>query len=334
MSGVYRGPHESVARAPARAVANNQVSRRLLSTLCAASLWLTCMTGCAATGAGNEKIDVRRKPVQSAEIEPLPPPSVAELIGRGDSALNRGELNLAIVEYVKALVEDPENPVLLVKIGDAQRELGQNEIAERAFSEALRHKPNDPAALEGMGLVLMNLRRGVEARERLVAALEVEPRRWRALNALGIMSDLSGDLDQAKAHFIKALETSPQPSLVLNNLGYSFYLSGDLVQAQRYFEEALTTDADNRKAWSNLALIHVRKQQFPEALDAFSRILSKPESLNSVGYLCMITVQLECASEHFQRAIKASPVYYSEAYANLSRVQLRMAGRSPDLLNP
>lgn len=303
----------------------------------ALSVTVVLMLGCASTRAeqsGTLSIRTKSIPAKSEAVEEkLPELNAAEMVSRGDAAMRRGELNLAIVEYVKALVEQPENAELLVKIGDAQRELGQYEIAERAYSEALNRNSDSAAALEGMGLVLMNLKRSREAREKLAAALAIEPKRWRSLNALGIMSDLSGDLDGAKAYFSQALALEPRSSLVLNNLGYSFYLAGDLSQAMSYFEEAARADADNRKVWSNLALIYVRRQEFPFALDSFARVMPKPEALNAVGYLCMVTEQFTCANEYFQRAIKASPVYYSEAYANLSRVTLRM-GSSTEIAQP
>lgn len=290
------------------------------------ALSLVALPGCATN---EPKLEVR--PLRSAaegekNLAKLPPPTVAELIGRGDAAFRRGEVNLAIVEYVKALVEEPNNPAILIKIGDAQRELGALDIAERAYAEALARTPADAGALEGMGLVLMNQKRNAEARDKLVAALAVQPTRWRAYNALGILADLAGDYDQAKTHFSAALRLEPQSSLVLNNLGYSHYLSGNHDTAMAFFEAAVEADADNRKAWSNLALIYVRRQQFQHALDAFLRVLNRPESLNNVGYLCMVTEQFPCATEYFRRAIAESPVYYSEAYANLSRVMLRMNG--------
>lgn len=320
-------PSSGAAR-KAAATMKNESHRNSGMRAIALSLTAFLMLGCASSQANQSgKLSIRTKslPTKSESVEEeLPELNAAEMVSRGDAAMRRGELNLAIVEYVKALVEQPENAELLIKIGDAQRELGQYEIAERAYAEALNRNPESAAALEGMGLVLMNLKRSREAKEKLTAALAKEPKRWRSLNALGIMADLSGDLDAAKGYFSQALALEPRSSLVLNNLGYSFYLAGDLAQAMSYFEEAARADADNRKVWSNLALIYVRRQEFPFALDSFARVMPKPEALNAVGYLCMVTEQFTCANEYFQRAIKASPVYYSEAYANLSRVTLRM----------
>lgn len=284
---------------------------------------VTCLAGCVASKPVVQVTPKFQPELSPQALDKLPPPTVAELVSRGDAAYGRGEVNLAVVEYVKALVEQPGNVDLLIKIGDAQRELGQPDIAERAYREALTLRPRDAGALEGMGLILMGQRRTEDAQKNLLAALEIQPGRWRSLNALGIMADLKGDLSQAQEYYEQALAINPQASVVLNNLGYSHYLAGDSDTALRYFDAAVGADIDNRKAWSNLALIYVRRKQFDLALDSLSQIMDRAHSLNSVGYLCMITEQFDCATEHFRRAISAAPVYFSEAQINLTRVQMR-----------
>lgn len=275
----------------------------------AALLWASVLIlpGCATTGA---QLD---QPDQAADI--------AELIANGDHALRKGNQDQAMVEYVKALVEEPDNPDVLYKIATAHRNTGNLEVAERAFKQMLTLRPGDSQAAEGLGLVYLEQRNYAAAREQLLSTLSEQPDRWAVRNALGIIADLEGNYVDAQAQYTRALEISPNSTRALNNLGYSYYLSAQWPAAERNFLAALASDKHNKKAWSNLALLYVRQQNFQQGLSAFMQIMDKAEALNSVGYVCMLSQQYACAQQYFSRAIAADPVFYTQAQANLVRVR-------------
>jgi len=103
-------------------------------------------------------------------------------------------------------------------------------------------------------------------------------------------------------------------------------LAGDWQQALQYFHQALNYDPDFERTWQNLGLVYTRKGEYDRALDAFRRVMDKPEAYNNIGFVCMINQDYDAAAHFFQKAIKLSPTYYVKAHENLDRVN-RLRGK-------
>lgn len=265
----------------------------------------------------------------SSELKKVPETTPEEYVARGDKAFERGDYEKSIAEYVNALAGGNADLTILVKIATAHQRVGSNKVAESTFRQVLAERPDDVDALEGLGLALVQERRYPEARINLDRALTIDANRWRALNALGIISDLDLALETARTYYQRGLEIAPQSAELLNNLGYSYYLGGDLPEAEQYFLRALDNDPNHGKAWSNLGLLQVRQQRQREALVSFLKIMDKPHALNTVGYVCMLNRNLECAEQYFSQAVAASPQWYKEAADNLDKARSMRATLSP-----
>lgn len=255
-----------------------------------------------------------------------------EAIANGDRALAEGNTDRAMFEYVQALELSGGDSGLLNKIGGIHMRLGNPALAARAYSLSLKLDAENPAALEGAGLLFLRERRYEDAKRHLTVALERDPLRWQSLNGLGMMADLDGEHTQAVAYYRQALtippevEQQPDKAVLLNNLGYSLYLAGDWQQALQYFHQALNYDPDFERTWQNLGLVYTRKGEYDRALDAFRRVMDKPEAYNNIGFVCMINQDYDAAAHFFQKAIKLSPTYYVKAHENLDRVN-RLRGK-------
>jgi Flp pilus assembly protein TadD len=249
-----------------------------------------------------------------------------EAIANGDRALAEGNTDRAMYEYVQALEISGGDAAVLNKIGGIHTRQGNLVLAARAYSLSLKLEAENPAALEGVGLLFLRQRRYEDARRHLTVALEKDPLRWQSLNGLGMLADLDGNHAQAAVYYRQALATPPeaeqQPdnAILLNNLGYSLYLSGDWPGALQYFHEALNYDPDFERVWQNMGLVYARKGQYESSLDAFRRVMDKPEAYNNVGFVCMINQNYDDAAHFFQKAIKLSPTYYVKAHENLNRL--------------
>ena len=249
-----------------------------------------------------------------------------EAITNGDRALAEGNADRAMYEYVQALEISGGDSAVLNKIGGIHTRQGNLVLAARAYSLSLKLEPENPAALEGVGLLFLRERRYEDAKRHLTVALEKDPVRWQSQNGLGMMADLDGDHVLAASYYRQALATPPeavqQPdkAVLLNNLGYSLYLSGDWQEALQYFHQALNYNPDFERAWQNLGLVYTRNGQYDRALDAFRRVMDKPEAYNNIGFVCMINQNYADAAHFFQKAIKLSPTYYVKAHENLDRL--------------
>ncbi len=258
---------------------------------------------------------------QSPAASKLEAQDIQGLVLKGDNALRAGDLDRALLEYVKALEFDPENTQVLHRIGTVHALRGDMARAERTFLEVLEKDETHPKTLEALGLLLVHAKRRNEAKAYLEKAITQGSPSWRAYNALGAIYDLSRHYETAQKHYLSADTLKPDSPVILNNLGYSKYLAGDWDAARSYYERVLKIDPSHEKTWLNLGLLYARNKQYVDSLQAFERILDRAQALNNLGFVCMLDGQYEEAEGYFLAAIKESPSYYSIAYDNLARVR-------------
>ena len=252
----------------------------------------------------------------------LPPSSAQEAISRGDAAVDSGDLDRALFEYIRALDFDPHDADVLYKIGAIHAYRDNTRLAELAFRWALREDPKNPGALQGLGILLLQRRDYDEAGRLLSEAVQIQPRLWRAHNALGVIADLRQDFHTAQNHYEQALSVLPNSAMLLNNLGYSQYLSGDWSAAIQSMKSALTINSDYHLAWRNLALIYTRKGRYAEAVEALSKTEDVAKAYNDVGYVSLVDGRLDEAEGLFEEAMRLSPTFYVMASENAERVRL------------
>ncbi len=249
----------------------------------------------------------------------FPAGSAAEAVARGDAALQRGDLDRALFEYVQALEKNANDGETFYKIGSIHAARGNMALANIAYGYCLKHAPQHAGALEGLGLNLLELRQYKEARRQLEHALAADPKRWRAANGLGVIADLRGDYIGAQVNYRAALAIEPESAMVHNNLGYSIYLAGDLQAAAREFYAATRMDSRYERAWRNLALVYARLGWYENAISVFAHVEDTPSAYNDTGYICMLDGDYRNADRLFREAIRRSPAYYETAQRNLAR---------------
>jgi Flp pilus assembly protein TadD len=242
------------------------------------------------------------------------------LMAAGEAAEARGDLDGALVKYVKLLSEEPENVEAHYRIGRVHSALGNPAIARDAYMRVLAKAPQHVGALEGLGLLYLEQGQRDIAHAMLHQALGRDQARWRAYNGLGVLADLDGKHKLAQAYFGMARKLVPGDSVLVNNLGYSHYLGGNLREAQRQFEAALSLDASNEKAWSNLGLVLTRQGQYEKAIQTLERIMTPSQARYSIGYICMLDGKLAVAESLFKDSIRRSKTYDPAAQAALKRV--------------
>lgn len=253
------------------------------------------------------------------------PVSAAGALAAGMAAERRGELEGALVEYVKALGDTPDDGEIHFRIGRVHGALGNMATAREAYARALKLKPGHVGALENLGLLLLEQGNHAGARELLHKAASKPGAGWGAFNGLGVLADLDGKHALARSYFGHGLTLRPGHPQLLNNLGYSHYLSGEYDRARAYFDRTLASDPSNRNAWSNLALVHARRGQYGQAVQAMEKIMNPSAARYSVGYICMLDGRLADAAKLFSASIQASSSYNAQAHAALERVQAEQA---------
>lgn len=287
------------------------------------------------------------RPIETLTQEP-PPQSEVEAIQRGDAALNSGNIDLALYEYIRSMSFTPTDykDKTLYTIGQIHLSRGNNELAEQAFLMSVDENPNNAMGLQQLGNLYTQLGRVDEGESYFLRSVNADQLRlasnvmidYNSLSkssvdslkvdsqspavsymGLGILADVESNYDIARSLYDKAYMVSPKMTKILINQGYSYYMSGDYSNAALYTQKALKREPNNEKAQNNMALIYLAQEQENQALNMFSRHMERYEALNNVGYFLMLKGNPEKAVPYFQQAIDAKPSYYKLANDNLER---------------
>lgn len=117
-----------------------------------------------------------------------PPMKIVEnckaLVQEGYALPGKWEANLAHAEHLlsEALVDDPDNPLLLTCLGAVLCDQGRHEAAAMQLRQAIAHASQDGNALFNLGVALLNSRSGKEAMKFFDKArsFQASPLSWQA----------------------------------------------------------------------------------------------------------------------------------------------------------
>jgi len=117
--------------------------------------------------------------------------------GLGDSYLRQGSMDMAFIQYNKALRLDPNQPRIRYKRGRLFLEKGLYAEAKSEFQEVLKVEPDHALACEGMGRAYFSMQEFPEAEKSFLLAIKYDSGQWQAHHFLGIIHDRRGEFDAA-----------------------------------------------------------------------------------------------------------------------------------------
>lgn len=155
--------------------------------------------------------------------------------------LQRGQPELAILEYRKALQIYQGDAEAHFGLGEAYRRKGEFELAEEEFLRALQIRPELLAARQNLGALYIQQKRWADAVRETQALLEDPTFLFpaRALVNLGSAHYQSGDLDAAAESLRRAIAIEPNNAIAHLNLGKVSQKRGELAESISEFEAAI-----------------------------------------------------------------------------------------------
>jgi len=165
--------------------------------------------------------------------------TAASLNDSGIALTEANRPNEAIPLFRKALIMEPENPLLWLNLGIAQQRTGDYEEAVDSFHRALGIDDSLSEAWLSLGLIYYEMEEFTLCRDCYQTALlhnGSDPKAW---NNLGVLCFTEGNFEDARSCFEKAVSLAPHYYDALYNLKDTCRELGDY-RAAAEFERALS----------------------------------------------------------------------------------------------
>jgi Flp pilus assembly protein TadD len=237
----------------------------------------------------------------------------------GDSYLRQGQIDMAFLQYDRALRLNPERVAVRYKVARLFLEKGLAQDAKREFHAILKIDPNHALSYEGMGWASLAMGEFEEAEGNLKKAVQLNAGLWQAHNLLGVIYDHWRRFEEARLHYRTAIRLKPDEALLLNNLGTSFLLQGEFEKAVESFTEALKIEDRHPTIYNNLALALCKLERYEEALEVFRKGGNEAAAQNNLGYLYLMEGKYKEAIRAFEKALQIKPGFYVRAHENLQK---------------
>jgi len=199
----------------------------------------------------------------------------------GQTKLQAGDLDGAILCYERALQIDPQNVTAMELIGIAYMKKGRYDLAENWYRRALSLEPDRVTAMVNLGEACRRRGRLDEAMRRLEKAVKIAPGNHLARIFLGkVFADRgafcasSGRREDAVLYYKKAIELRPDSTGAMNNLASVYLEAGDLDRAKSLFSRVLSLDPKNIPASYNMACVFSMANRPRESLVWMKRAMA------------------------------------------------------------
>jgi len=251
----------------------------------------------------------------------------------GDTYLKQGNLDMAFVQYGKALRIDPGRVGTRQKVGYLYLKKGLATEAINEFTIVLSKNQRNTSALQGKASGLIRLNRLPEAEKILQEVTTIDSKSWQAYALLGNIYDRQRRFEDATAAYRKAIEINPKSASVYNDLGVSLFLMGKHRESADALLSAISLDHSNMQSYNNLGLSLFKLKKYPEALETFKKGGDEASAYNNMGVLYLEEKKYDEAIQHFEKAVKAKPSYYESAQAGLKKAMggLQQSKKEQDL---
>jgi predicted O-linked N-acetylglucosamine transferase (SPINDLY family) len=243
-----------------------------------------------------------------------------------------GNLPAARTIYEAALVDDPRNDDLRLRLGILELQSGNSIRALAQLDRAVALAPRDARHHVTRGHVLRALGQHAQAAAALRAALAFAPDDADTHAALGNALQALGDHAGAIGAYDDALARDPSNADAANNLGNSHRQCGALDAAERAYRTALAAQPTHALALTHLGTLLDAQGRHDDALallrDAVRAAPDASAGLINLGVALCERRAFEEAATHLARATACAPFDADAAY-NLGNA-LQGLGRHAD----
>ena len=199
----------------------------------------------------------------------------------GMAHLNENNLQMAFIEFQKAIEFNPGDKTYYYAIGIVDFKMDRLEDAIDAYKKALTIDPVYAEAHNGLGAIYGKLGKWDDAIHEYKKALEnrqYSTPQWVHYN-IGYAYFNKGDYPPALLAFKEAVKFQPDMSMFHLWLGFTYMKLEMTKEAIDAYEAAKRLDAKNMDIYYNLGFAYLKEGMRSKALDAFKKVVElSPES--------------------------------------------------------
>lgn len=240
----------SVSAALERAETGAKMIRFGATAAALLALCLFALGGCEEASVGDiQPLDINGR-------EGAHPLSYDTLMRIGAAAHAGGDLANAVAIYRRAATIKQLAPAPFVAAGNTLIEMGQIDEAIVAYKAALDRVGNDPEALRGLAKAYLRTGRPELAGAPLGVAYNDTPDDPKLLQIIGVADDLAGQQKEAQARYRRGLELLPGDPALTVNLALSLAATGDYPQGVALLRPIALAPTAGPRERQTLALVY------------------------------------------------------------------------------
>lgn len=230
--------------------------------------------------------------------------------------LGKGDLEIAIQMYKKALEVDPQYALAYAGMADAyvykyeayyDRSVHLLNLAEETAKRALALDYDLPEAHRALGRVYKERKNNPEAISEFKKAIELKPDYLEAYRALGWICEEMRNCDEAIAYAEKALEIRPSDRESYLLLGIAYLDKKEYPQAEKMFFEALEVAPDYATAYYYIGSTYQKQGKFDQALKMYQKCTiagGDPNVYVDMGWIYLLKGDFKKAITNFKKCIE------------------------------
>jgi Flp pilus assembly protein TadD len=207
------------------------------------------------------------------------PLSYDTLMRIGAAAHAAGDLPAALNVYRRAASIDTHAVAPFVASGNTLMEMGQVNEAIIAYNSALDRDGDDPEALRGLARAYLMTGRPELAGKPLSVAFKQTPDDPKLLQLIGVADDFLGQHEEAQARYRRGLELMPGDRALTLNLALSLALTGNYPQAIALLRPLAMAPRSTPRERQTLALIYGLQGNRPAA-ERMARMDLDPQAVS------------------------------------------------------
>lgn len=153
---------------------------------------------------------------------------------------------------------------------------GNIQMAYVEFQKALKLNPDDKEVLNALGVVYLEFRDLQNAEKSFLKAVTLDPNFSEAYNNLGATYGRMGRWSDAVNSFKAAIKNPvyKKPEIAFNSLGDAYYRLGKIDEAIDAYREAINRVQDFYRPYYGLSLCYNTKGQYGDAATAITRAIN------------------------------------------------------------